>query len=102
MPNPINNPLDYMLGQAQLETDIAQSIVEKIREGSGANKYYEEKLALKMLDFFKQEEKVITLFVEAKQSYPILAELMENKRPYLKDLLEEAKRLHEESLKSSQ
>jgi hypothetical protein len=87
-----------MLGQAQLDTDIAESIVQKIREGSSTNQYYEEKLALKMLEFFKHEEKMITLYVEAKADYSLLAELMENKRPYLKDLLDEATKLHKQSL----
>jgi hypothetical protein len=44
-------------------------------------------------------EWVISLYVEAKKSYPLLAELMENKRPYLKDMLEEAKKLYEKSMK---
>ena len=51
-----------------------------------------------MLDFFKEEEKLISLYAEAKTNYPILAELMENKRPYLKDLLAEAKKLYEKSI----
>lgn len=96
------NPIEYMLAQARQETEIAEEIVEKIRKDKSTNSadknYYEEKLALKMLDFFKEEEKVITLYAEAKQSYPILAELMENKRPYLKQLLEESKKLYEKSL----
>lgn len=100
-----------MVAQAQLETDIAKEIVESIRlkqdsngqadsnaSASSADRYYEEKMATKMLDFFKQEEKVITLYAEAKESYPIMAELMENKRPYLKQLLEESRKLYEKSL----
>lgn len=107
MKKPVKSPLDFMVAQAQLETDIAKEIVESIRNktassparrGGGADKYYEEKMATKMLDFFKQEEKVITLYAEAKESYPIMAELMENKRPYLKQLLEESRKLYEKSL----
>ena len=95
------DPIDYMIIQARQETEIAENIIEKIRNGDSddaSSKYYEEKLALKMLDFFKEEEKVITLYAEAKQSYPFLAELMEKKRPYLKQLLEEATKLFEKSL----
>lgn len=88
----INNEIDFMVAQAETETDIAREIVENIRV---KGEYYEEKLALKMLDFFEQEERVIALYAEAKQNYPLLAELMENKRPYLKDLLVEAKKLYE-------
>jgi len=91
----IKNEIDYLVAQARAETEIASEIVDSIRK---TDNYYEEKLALKMLDFFKEEEKVIMLYAEAKQSYPILAELMENKRPYLKDLLAEAKKLFEKSL----
>lgn len=104
MKKPVKSPIDFMVAQAQLETDIAKEIVESIRLKQDSNgqaessKYYEEKMALKMLDFFKQEEKVITLYAEAKTSYPIMAELMENKRPYLKELLSEAKKLYEKSL----
>lgn len=104
MKKEVKNPLDFMLAQAQLDTDIAKEIIEKIRsnkpsdEKGKSDNYYDEKIALKMLEFFKQEEKVMTLYVEAKESYPLMAELMENKRPYLKDLLAEAKKLYEQSL----
>lgn len=98
--NPIKDELDFLLAQAQAETDIAKEIVNDIR-GKGIDddkKYYEEKLALKMLEFFKEEEKVITLYAEAKKNYPLLAELMENKRPYLKEMLAEAKKLYEKNI----
>lgn len=97
---PIKDEIDYLIAQAQTETDIAKEIVEDIR-GKGIDddkKYYEEKLALKMLEFFKEEEKVISLYAEAKKNYPLLAELMENKRPYLKEMLAEAKELFEKNV----
>lgn len=100
-----------MVAQAQLDTDIAKEIVESIRFGSksgdksesdlsasSADKYYEEKMAQKMLDFFEHEEKILALYAEAKESYPIMAELMENKRPYLKQVLDESRKLYEKSL----
>lgn len=90
--NPIKDEIDYLIAQAQTETDIAKEIVESIRK---KNDYYQEKLALKMLEFYKQEEKVTSLYAEAKKNYPLLAELMENKRPYLKEMLAEAKKLNE-------
>lgn len=100
MKNPIKDEVDYLIAQSQTETDIAKEIVESIRkkEADDDKKYYEEKLALKMLEFFKEEEKVIALYAEAKKSYPLLANLMENKRPYLKDLLAEAKSLYEKNI----
>jgi ribosomal protein L22 len=100
MKYPIKDEIDFMIAQAQAETDIAKEILDDIR-GRGIEddkKYYEEKLALKMLEFFKEEEKVISLYAEAKKNYPILAELMENKRPYLKEMLAEAKKLYEKNI----
>lgn len=100
MKNPIKDEMDFLIAQVQNETDIAKEIVESIR-GKGIDDektYHEEKLALKMLEFFKQEEKVISLYIEAKKNYSLLAELMENKRPYLKELLVEAKRLYEKNI----
>ena len=98
--NPIKDAIDFLIAQAQTETDIAKEIVESIR-GKGIDddkKYYEEKLSLKMLEFFKEEEKVIALYAEAKKNYPLLAELMENKRPYLKEMLEESRKLYEKNI----
>jgi len=92
---PIKDEIDFLIAQAQVETDVAKEIVETMRE---KNSYYEEKLALKMLEFFKEEEKVISLYAEAKKNYPLLAELMENKRPYLKEMLAEAKGLYEKNI----
>jgi|GEM_PF-1485250 len=110
--NPIKDEIDFLIAQAQNETDIAKEIVESIRgkgidddpdvKDEAGKSYYEEKLSLKMLEFFKEEEKVISLYAEAKKNYPLLAELMENKRPYLKDLLSEAKKLYEKNLSENQ
>ena len=100
MKYPIKDEIDFLIAQAQAETDIAKEIVESIR-GKGLDDdkaYYEEKLSLKMLEFFKEEEKVIALYAEAKKNYPLLSELMENKRPYLKEMLSEAKRLYEKEI----
>lgn len=98
--NPIKDEVDFMIAQAQNETDIAKEIVESIREKrlSPDQKYKQEKLALKMLEFYKEEEKLVSLYAEAKKNYPLLAELMENKRPYLKEMLLEAKTLYEKNI----
>jgi len=100
MKYPIKDEIDFLLAQAQTEARIAKEIVESIRqkEINDDKKYYEEKLALKMLDFFKEEERVISLYAEAKKNYPLLAELMENKRPYLKEMLAEAKKMYEKEI----
>lgn len=99
MSKKIENEIDYLVAQSQTETDIAKEILESVRkkDESRQSRYYEEKLALKMFDFFKLEEKLISLYAEAKMEYPLLSELMENKRPYLKEMLEEAKRLYKKN-----
>ena len=98
--NPIKDEIDFLIAQAQVETNIAKEIVENLRKNSegGDKAYYEEKLALKMLEFFKEEEKVLSLYVEAKKNYPLLSELMENKRPYLKEILAEANTLYQKNI----
>jgi hypothetical protein len=99
MAREIKNGLDYLVAQAQNDTDVAKMVLEEIRKGVGDSKdrYYDEKIALKMLEFFTHEEKFITLYAEAKTEYPILAELMENKKPYLRDLLAEADKLYKKA-----
>ena len=95
MKNPIKDEIDFLIAQTQSETDIAKEIVENIRKRGD---YHNEKLSLKMLEFYKCEEKLISLYAEAKKNYPLLVELMENKRPYLKDILEEARLLYQKHL----
>ena len=100
MKYPIKDEIDFLIAQSQTETDIAKEIVESIRQNSKGDEksYYEEKLALKMLEFFKEEERIIALYAEAKKNYPLLSNLMENKRPYLKEMLFEAKKLYEKEI----
>jgi polyhydroxyalkanoate synthesis regulator phasin len=100
MKYPIKDEIDYLIAQSQIETDVAKEIVADFRKKGQTNDqaYYEEKLALKMLEFFKEEEKIIALYAEAKKNYPLLSELMENKRPYLKEMLAEAKKLYEKNI----
>lgn len=93
--HPIKDNIDFLIVQSQTETNIAKEIVEDIRKKGD---YYEEKLALKMLEFFKTEERLISLYVEAKRNYPILAKLMENKKPYLLEMLGEAKKLYQKEI----
>jgi len=100
MKNRIKSEVDFLVAQAQIESGIAEEIVKTIRDRKegNENKYYEEKLALKMLEVYREEEKVISLYAEAKKNYPLLAELMENKRPYLKEILAEARRLYKKNI----
>lgn len=95
----IENEIDYLVAQAQIETDIATEIVSSVKDkdATSQERYYMEKIALKMLEFFKLEEKLITLYAEAKTEIPLLADLMENKRPYLRDMLAEAKILYKKN-----
>ncbi len=87
MEHKIDGPLDYLVARAQMETDIARSVLERARAD---NDYHREKAAAKLLAFHENEEQMIALYVEAKLHYPDMAELLERKRPHLLDLLREA------------
>lgn len=87
MEHKIEGPLDYLVARAQMETDIARSVLERARAD---NDYHREKAAAKLLAFHENEEQMIALYVEAKLHYPDMAALLERKRPHLLDLLHEA------------
>ncbi|MEX0931232.1 MAG: hypothetical protein WDZ88_00615 [Candidatus Paceibacterota bacterium] len=83
----IANQLDYMVARAQMETDIAREVLERARHSED---YHKEKAAAKLVAFHENEEKMIMLYAEAKAYYPDLADVLERRRPHLKDLYEEA------------
>ena len=87
MERKIENPFDYLVARAQLETDIARDILLKARE---ANDYHREKAAAKLVAFHENEEQMIMLYVEAKIHYPEMAETLEKKRPHLLEMLRES------------
>ena len=56
---PIKDEIDFLIAQAQAETDIAKEIVESIR-GKGIDddkNIMKKKLSLKMLEFLKRKKK---------------------------------------------
>ncbi|MCK5027887.1 MAG: hypothetical protein KAS07_05705, partial [Candidatus Pacebacteria bacterium] len=85
---PIQNEIEYFVAQAQAETDIAQHLLEETRKEES---YWEEKAAAKMAAFHKHEEKMITLYAELKSYHPELAGALEDRKPYLLELLENAR-----------
>ncbi len=87
MRHKITNQLDYMVARAQMETDIAREVLERARL---SGEYHKEKAAAKLVAFHENEEKLIILYAEAKAYYPDIADVMERRRPHLKDLYDEA------------
>lgn len=68
------------MSRALREVDIAETILAKAREGGD---YYSEKVAAKLLSFSQQECELIRHYVELKLYYPETASAIEDKKPYL-------------------
>jgi hypothetical protein len=88
--HPIENPFDYLIARAQLETDIARDILTDARASAD---YHREKAAAKLVAFHENEEQMIMLYAEAKKLYPDIAEVLERRRPHLLEMLKEAELL---------
>jgi hypothetical protein len=86
--NPIQNEIEYLVARAQAETDIAQHIQGEARK---ENDYWKEKSAAKMVAFHEHEEKMLTFYAEMKTDFPELAWALEERKPYLLELVKEAK-----------
>lgn len=84
----VTNETEYLVARAQAETYIARHILE---EAQKANDYWKEKAAAKMLAFYENEEKMLTLYAEMKLYHPELSAELEDQKPYLLDLLAQAK-----------
>lgn len=85
----IQNETEYLVARAQAETNVTRQI---LKEARGDKDYWKEKAAAKMLAFHECEEKMLTLYAEMKSYHPELAEAIEKRKPYLLDILAEAKR----------
>ena len=84
----VTNETEYLVARAQAETFIARHLLEEARK---ENDYWKEKAAAKMLAFYEHEEKVLTLYAEMKLYHPELAVALEEQKPYLLELLSQAK-----------
>lgn len=85
---PVNNEIDFLVARAQAETDVAKNVLAGARESGD---YWQEKVAVKLAEFYEREEKMLALYAEIKTHYPKLAETLESKKPYLVDLLNNAR-----------
>lgn len=83
----VRNELELMIARVQSDADVARTLVA---DAQSTNNYYREKVAAKFLSFLESEERVLRLYAEAKVSYSALAELMEQRRPYLLELYVES------------
>ena len=93
MKHSIQNEIEYLVAEAQAETDIAQHLLAEARKEEN---YWEEKAAAKMVAFHEHEEKMLTLYAEMKSYHPELAGALEDRKPYLLNLLENARSSYEE------
>ena len=89
----IQNEIEYLVAEAQAQTDIARHLLTEARKEGN---YWEEKAAAKMVAFHEHEEKMLTLYAEMRAHHPELAGALENRKPYLLDLLENAQQSFEE------
>lgn len=88
MKHEITNEVEYLVARAQAESDIA---AQKVEEARSENDYWKEKASAKIYELQKAEEVFLSLYAELKLYHPELAEAVEERKPYLLDLLAEAK-----------
>ena len=88
MKHEITNEIEYLVARAQAETDLALQSVEQARQ---TQDYWLEKSSAKVYELQKAEEKFLSLYAELKLYHPELAEAIEERKPYLLELLAEAK-----------
>lgn len=88
MKHPIGNEIEYLVALSQAETDMTRHLLEEARSSGD---YWKEKAAAKMLAFQESEEKMLTLYGELRSYHPDLAAAVEERKPYLVDLLDDAR-----------
>jgi hypothetical protein len=80
---------DFLIARAEREVDLAHSILEDAR---GKNEYFREKAAAKIFAYYELELELIKHYVEIKIYYPHSAGALEEQKPYLFHLWNEAER----------
>jgi hypothetical protein len=86
---PIQNEYDYLVAETQAEVEIARGIHERAR---AAQDYHKEKVAAKLVAFYEAKLGFVALYVEIKQNYPELIEVIDQENPSFALMLAEAKR----------
>lgn len=86
---PIQNEYDYLVAEAQAELETARGILDRAR---AAQDYHKEKVAAKLAAFYEAKLSFVSLYVEIKQDYPELMEVIDQENPSFALMLAEAKR----------
>lgn len=84
---PIKEPFDLLLAKIQKEKEVADLKLEEIRS---EDSYYKEKTALKLIDLLEKEESLVKVLIDIKENLPEMAEVLEQQKPYLKAIFEQA------------
>ena len=86
---PVESAADHMVAVSQREHEEVERFLESVRE---RGQYYEEKAASKLKRFLKREEDLLRSLAEIETHYPALAELLKERKPYLKKKMQDADR----------
>ena len=86
---PVESAVDHMVAVAQNEREEAEAFLERVRE---RGEYYEEKTAAKLRAFLRREEALLRSFAEMEALFPDLAELLKERKPYLKEKISSAEK----------
>jgi predicted outer membrane protein len=78
---------DYMIGKSELELERVTDLLHTVR---GEGDYFKEKATAKLLAYHEHERNLILLYVEMRQSYPDIARALEEQKPYLLTLWQQA------------
>ncbi|HET8574561.1 MAG TPA: hypothetical protein VFM02_00100 [Candidatus Paceibacterota bacterium] len=79
----VSNAADLMVCFLQARREAAEETLAEVREKSERGEiaqweaYKMEKLAAKLLEFYRTKEKLVSLYAEAKRHHPELAKLLE-------------------------
>ncbi|GEM_PF-5210291 len=85
----VKDELEFLLAKNQLEKEEAEKMLEEIRSDDGA--YYQEKTAVKLVDFLCKEEARLRVLIDIKKNLPELFDVIKRQKPYIEDLLQRAK-----------
>ena len=78
---------DFLIARAVKETALSRGILDDTRE---KNEYFREKAAAKIHAYYELELEVIKHYVEMKIYYPHCAAALEEQKPYLLHMWNEA------------
>lgn len=80
---------DFLIARAAREVELSECMLGEARE---KNEYFREKAAAKICAYYKLECELIKHYVEIKIYYPQSVAALEEQKPYLCHLWDEAER----------